>query len=189
MIAFLSSAGTLDQRKGFDLLVKGMHEVRAEFPNARVLVVGPTPDSNQLPRDLSIIPLGPVHGDNELVKAYSDADVLAVPSREDNMPLTAMEAHMCGRPVVAFNIGGLSDIVQHGETGFLASPLDPTDFSLGIIQALTDAHSLQEWGANARQRAKNQWGYEAVAREYTFVYERVLDSFDSSQHSDPSTSV
>ena len=189
LIAFFSSAGALDPRKGFDLLVKSMHEVRAKFPNAKVLFVGPKPDSSQLPADLNIIPLGPVRGDNELVKAYSAADVLAVPSREDNMPLTAMEAHMCGRPVVAFNVGGLSDIVQHGETGFLASPLDPSDFSLGITQALSDADSPQQWGANARQRAKTYWGHEAVAREYGIAYERVLDSFHKNQHPHQNPSV
>jgi len=109
-----------------------------------------------------------------LALAYSAADVLAVPSREDNMPLTAMEAQMSGRPVVAFNIGGLPDIVRHNETGFLARPLDTTHLATGILRSLSATHAGKEWGKTARQRALATWGSQGVASKYIEIYQNLL---------------
>ena len=173
-IAFLASAGITDERKGFDLLASALPQVRGDFPDVQVLVVGPAPERNQLPPGIDVIGIGQAHGDDALVRSYCAADVLAVPSREDNMPLTAMEAHMTGRPVVAFNIGGLPDIVAHRETGFLAPPLDAHNLGLGLSEALANARSSNSWGEQARERALRTWSFNAVADEYLNVYRQVL---------------
>ena len=60
---------------------------------------------------------------------YSAADVMVIPSRQDNLPNTGLEAHACGTPVVAFNTGGLPDIVDDRVTGALAEPFDPASLS------------------------------------------------------------
>jgi glycosyltransferase involved in cell wall biosynthesis len=174
IIAFFSSAGVQDKRKGYDLLAEAMRHVQVEYPDVCLLVVGPKSRPQQGFPDPGVLELGPAHGDHDLTLAYSAADVLAVPSREDNMPLTAMEAQMSGRPVVAFNIGGLPDIVHHNETGFLARPLDTTHFATGILRSLSATHSGQEWGKTARQRAVATWGSQGVASKYIEIYQNLL---------------
>jgi hypothetical protein len=64
--------------------------------------------------------------------------VFVIPSRQDNLPNTGLEAHACGTPVVAFAAGGLVDIVDHHITGVLAEPFDPLSLAAAIRWVLED---------------------------------------------------
>lgn len=172
MVLFLSSGGTHDQRKGFDLLDQALAEVLQNAPDLRLLVVGPKDERRTHAGGVPIIWFGSVSTNEQLRDLYSAADVTAVPSREDNMPLTAMEAQSCGRPVVAFRVGGLADIVDHGKTGHLAEPRDTKGLAQGLIEALNEAGPT--WGAQARLRAEHLWSPRVVVCEYLKVYEQAL---------------
>lgn len=173
-IGFLASAGISDQRKGFDLLMETMDGVGRQFPEVQIMVVGPKPSPKVTPADANVHFVGSLNGDANLTSAYGACDVLAVPSREDNMPLTAMEAQISGRPVVGFSIGGLPDIVEHRVTGYLATPWDTDDLATGLRQALEDSLAGDSWGTSARERGMSIWGYERVALRYLELYEQVL---------------
>ena len=174
MILFLSSAGTKDARKGFDLLEAALPAVHKAVPNVRLLVVGPKDDERSRIAGVPVIWFGGVEGNDELCALYSAADVTVVPSREDNMPLTAMEAQTCGRAVVGFHIGGLPDIVVNHQTGYLATPGDAEDLGVGLIQALQDSFDESTWGVAARARAESTWSVPIVVRKYQDVYEGAL---------------
>jgi glycosyltransferase involved in cell wall biosynthesis len=117
---------------------------------------------------------GPLHGDGLLCTFYGSADVLAVPSREDNMPLTAMEAQACGRSVVGFAIGGLPDIVAHDATGYLAPEGDTESLAAGLAEALSDASAGDVWGQAARARALATWSGAVVVQQYVDAYARAM---------------
>lgn len=167
-LLFLASAGIGDQRKGFDLLEEALTQVEKHIPDLQLLVAGPRVKDYQAPKGLDITWLGELHGNEALRTAYCSADVIVAPSREDNMPLTAMEAQTCGRPVVAFNIGGLPDIVSHLQSGYLATPFDTDDLAQGITQALEKA---EESGERARAKATAEWSPEVVVTRYRELYE------------------
>lgn len=172
LVLFLSSGGTHDQRKGFDLLEQALPEVLRHVPNLHLLAVGPKDERRTHAGGVPILWFGSVSTNEQLRDLYAAADVTAVPSREDNMPLTAMEAQSCGRPVVAFRVGGLADIVDHGETGHLAEPHDTKGLAQGLVAALSGAGL--RWGAQARLRAEQLWSPRVVVREYLTVYEQAL---------------
>lgn len=174
LVLFLASAGVHDARKGFDLLEQALPAVRQAHPELAVVAVGPVDASYASPSGTRIIWQGPVQGHAALRLLYCAADVTAVPSREDNMPLTAMEATTCGRPVVAFDIGGLPDIVRHQETGYLAAPFDTAQLAEGLIQAVSDSQHEQRWSREARDHAVATWSARAVVPQYREIYGEAL---------------
>jgi glycosyltransferase involved in cell wall biosynthesis len=173
-IAFLASAGVSDRRKGFDLLERALPAVLDAHPETRLVVAGPAEPGRPRVAGVPVTWLGPLHGDPALRTLYGAADVLAVPSREDNMPLTAMEAQTCGRAVVAFAIGGLPDIVAHQETGYLAPPDDLESLAQGLVDAISQAQAGDRWGAAARSRALSTWSGPVVAQQYLDAYAQAM---------------
>ena len=173
-ILFLASAGIHDHRKGFDLLEMVLPEVRKRFPGLRLIIAGPKDDAYVNPIGVDAVWIGQLNEDDALKTAYCAADVVAVPSREDNMPLTAMEAQTCGRPVVAFRIGGLVDIIDDQVTGILVEPGNTAVLSDALVTALDDALGSDRMGTTARERAVEIWSPAKVISQYLDLYETVL---------------
>jgi len=100
--------------------------------------------------------------------------VLVIPSRQDNLPNTGLEAHACGTPVVAFNTGGLPDIVEDEETGALAEPLDPCSLAVKIAWIMENSQRKQQLAVAARKRAEQLWNEARIAGMYARIYEQAL---------------
>ena len=120
--------------------------------------------------------MGPVQDDAVMATLYSAGDVMIVPSRQDNLPNTAIEAMACGTPVVAFNLGGLPDIVDHGRSGWLAVPTDLEGLSKGITWLLSDGHRLNDMSVAARDSAVKKFSAAIVAERYLSVYADAIAS-------------
>ena len=99
---------------------------------------------------------------------------MVIPSRQDNFPNTGLEASACGTPVVAFNIGGIPDIVEDRVTGALADPFEPSSLAAAICWVLEDDQRLQALGAATRQKARQLWNSSRVAGLYAEVYEQAI---------------
>jgi len=173
ILLFLASAGIHDQRKGWDLLEESLNDP-ALATRVHVIVVGPKPTEleQQKIKENSrhqITFYGEARGDQELVDLYAQADITVVPSREDNMPITAMESQSCGTPVVAFRIGGLPDIVDPVTSGYLADPEDPHDLAYGIEQVLQ--RNLRE---STRAHALATWSPDVVVPQLLDIYSEAL---------------
>ena len=163
--------GGQDPRKGFDLLLDALAKLQGEIANLQLVVFGQLAPRQSLALELPIHYVGRLHDDISLRAVYCAADVLAVPSRQEVFGQTASEAHACGTPVVAFNTGGLLDIVEHQRTRYLARAFDTEDLAAGIRWVLGTGGSLRK---NARRRAVELFAYPVVAAQYKAVYQRAL---------------
>lgn len=174
LIAFTSSSGISDERKGWHLLEQALPRVRDRFPNVTVMVIGQSDPGQQARVTEKVIWMGQVQDESQMARLLQAADVVAVPSTADNLPMTACEAQSVGRAVVAFSIGGLPDTVDHLTTGYLAQPFDVMEYAEGLRMAIEDARGRNHWGSNARERAKSRWSPDIVVQKYLDLYEQVL---------------
>jgi len=128
--------------------------------------------------DVSQLPF-PVHelniitSQDELAEIYCLADVFVTPSVEDNLPNTVMEALACGTPVVAFNTGGIPEMVDHLQNGYLAELGSATDLANGLYEILY-AVNADELAENARDKVLRDFNNKTVADQYIKLYRSLL---------------
>jgi glycosyltransferase involved in cell wall biosynthesis len=188
LLLFGAIDGTHDPRKGFDLLLAALNHLRDEVPGLELMVFGQSPHKPPPELNFPVHYTGYLHDNISLRLLYSASDAMVIPSRQDNLPNTGVEAHACGTPVVAFNIGGLSDIVTHRKTGYLAKALDTEDLAAGIRWVIQEQKTprtvnhqkngldgLPWLSANARKKALEYFSYSVVAQKYIELYREVIN--------------
>lgn len=175
LMLFGAMGGTTAFHKGFDLLVGALENLRGNPSMARLelVVFGQLAPMTPLVQGLSTHYVGHLYDDLTLRTLYSAADVMVVPSRQEAFGQTASEAHACGTPVVAFNTGGLPDIVEHQHTGYLAKAFDIEDLAFGIEWVLSH-RKVNRLGELARQRAVAHFDQKVVAKQYQQFYAQLL---------------
>lgn len=179
--ARLLFVGRLNEQKGLELLLDAMARMsnRAELD---VVGDGPARDAlRQHATTLGIEEQVRWHGalpQPRLVDFYREATALVVPSVNEGLGLVAVEAQLCETPVVAFDSGGLADIIDDGYTGYLVPPGDVAALAARLDTLLTD-HSRHEIGRAGRQSALARYSPESVARRYAQLYRSVLETFDA----------
>ncbi len=159
-------------------VVKIFHKLRQEGHAIKLLLVGDGPDRvpvEHLARELDVYEHIRFMGKQEAVQdILSIADVFIMPSGSETFGLAALEAMSCSVPVVASNIGGLPELVLHGETGFLC-PLGNIDaFSERIRQIITNDELQQTMGAAARKRTVECFSTERIIPMYEAFYEKTI---------------
>jgi glycosyltransferase involved in cell wall biosynthesis len=177
LLLFGALGGDEDPRKGFDLLRDALQHLRGhgdglDLNGLELIVFGQLAPSQETPLGFPVRHTGYLHDDDTLRLLYSAADAVAVPSRLEAFGQTASEAHACATPVVAFNTGGLADIVAHRQTGYLAEPFDVQDLATGIEWVLGARANGQDLGSAARERACRLWDSPVVAQQYAKLYAR-----------------
>lgn len=134
------------------------------------------------PKQMNGIPVtevGRINDDNTLGMLYSAADVFVTPSMMDNLPNTIMEAMSCGTPCVAFNVGGIPDMIESEENGFLAQPFDSRELAEGLIWTLADSERHYALCQSAREKVVGCFTPEIVAAKYRLLYDHIISSSSS----------
>jgi glycosyltransferase involved in cell wall biosynthesis len=139
--------GAFTPEKGQDVAIEAAMLLSERMPHLRVILAGE--GSPAAPPDARVLFPGFVADRNEFFAAL---DLFIMPSRSEGWGLAAAEALAHGIPVVASHTGGLPEIVEHGETGWLVQPNDPRALASAIADAASDAHRLQGMAAKARSR-------------------------------------
>jgi glycosyltransferase involved in cell wall biosynthesis len=175
LVLFGAPSGLKDSRKGGDLALAALRHLAAQGKGPDGLIVfGQSAPASSAELPLPTRFLGRLHDDLSLVLAYSAADVFLMPSRMEAFGQTASEALACGTPVVAFDAGGLPDIVTHQETGWLAKPFEPESMAEGISWLLADAERLERCSRHARESAELRFDQTVVGERYAALYREIL---------------
>lgn len=105
---------------------------------------------------------------------YSAADFVIVPSLQENLSYTIMESLSSGTPVIAFDVGGNSDLIKDNINGFLIKNISPEALREKIIYALS-VKNYQQLSENARKFVEENFSYEIIAKKYLNLYNRLMD--------------
>jgi glycosyltransferase involved in cell wall biosynthesis len=156
------------------LLREALRHLRDQRCDLHLAIFGQS--APKIPEDLGfpVHYLGHLYDDLSLRILYSAADVMVIPSRQDNLPNTGVESLACGTPVVAFDTCGLPDIVNHRVTGYLARAFDSEDLAAGIEWVLGDSSRHYDLSRNARAQAVERFSESVIVPQYLTVYEMAI---------------
>lgn len=171
--------GRLVHDKGFHTAVEAFASIRQRFPAARLTIAGDGPDRpvlEGLVRALGLEEAVRFTGwvsPEDVPATINRSSVVIMPSREESFGLVALESGLMGRPVVASRVGGLPEVVRHGETGFTVSRDDPQAFADAALRLLEDPDRARRFGEAGRKRGLAIFSLERYVDEYDALYRRL----------------
>jgi glycosyltransferase involved in cell wall biosynthesis len=183
IILFGSLRATGDKRKGFHLLQPALQQLsQSDWKDKLELVIfGDSQPKNPPEFGFNAQYLGTLSDDLSLAIVYSAADVFVLPSTQENLPNTVMEAIACGTPCVTFNIGGMPDMIEHQKNGYLAQPYKIEDLARGIAWVLENKERHEKLSHCARKKAEQEFTLQIQARRYLSLYTEIMNGGDLKQ--------
>lgn len=172
--------GRLNRQKGIEMLLHAL--ARVPDVNVSLDVVGDGDDRAALEALATGLQLGTRvrwHGaqpQERLADFYRAATALVVPSVGEGLGLVAVEAHLCDAPVIAFDSGGLPDVVQQDRTGILVKEIDAAALAAAMAALLERGDRGASLGAAGRMHALSTFAPESVARRYADIYRSAIAS-------------
>ena len=177
--------GRLIERKGVRYLVQALGMLRSRM-DARLDIIGDGPERpclEQLARELGLDGVVAFRGrvsDEELRRAYAGSDAFVLPSvldaRQDTegLGVVLLEAMNYSVPVIASDIGGITDIVEHEQTGLLVPPGDEVALAAALTRVLGDRALARKLGDAGRERLRNEFSWDHIVARWEGVYARAL---------------
>lgn len=162
-LLFAAMRVTNNPIKGFSHFVNAVKKLPKE--EYQVLLLGESVGEQSLKEQLGmqIVSTGFIDNAEILCDIYNVADLLVAPSLQENYSNTVLESLACATPVVAFNVGGMSDLIESGYNGYLAHLRDAEDLYHGILQV---EKNRKEYGINARERVLRNNSFSVIANKY-----------------------
>jgi len=169
-IFFAVFGNSKDKRKGIDLLIKSLNLID---PNLFELVIA---SKNKFDKSykFNIKNLDYIDSEKQLSDIYNICDIVVLPSRLDNLPNVALEAQSCGKPLIAYNVGGLSDIITNNYNGFLIEPFNHVLFSKKLQKLIRSKNLRYNFSKNAHKFSKKKWSHKIIKRKYVSELNNLL---------------
>ena len=160
-----------DSNKGFKILLQALSIIDSN--NFTLAVFG-----NKIKLDLKdysfkIIDLGKIYDEKLLIDVYSSADFIVVPSLQENFSNIILESMSCSLPVIAFNVGGNSDLILHKINGYLCKNISYQDLADGIDWML-HTKKLENLSTSSRKYVEENFTYKKISSKYLNAYKKIL---------------
>ena len=172
--------GRLVPQKGIEYLIRAVPQIARRYPNSKFIIVG----EGWLRGHLEYIARSTGHQwkitftgwiqDQELIALLNSADALVVPSIYEPFGIVALEGMAAGVPVVASDVGGLAEIVEHEHTGILAYSRSPESIAWAVGRVLSDPDHSKEMVQNAQEMVQKTYSWEAIAMKTAKIYKEVV---------------
>jgi len=176
---FIGTAGRLIPQKGIEYFLMAASEVLKEFPTLLFGIVGEGLHRSALEglmRDLdierSVVFTGPRA---DMPNVYASFDIFVLPSLEEGMPMTVLEALASGLPVIATKVGAVAKLVFPNQTGILVQPSEAGGLSAALISLIRDPELRARLGQNGRSLVQNEYSSSVMAQRYQRLYEGLLN--------------
>jgi len=171
------SLGRLDDRKGFDSVIRCIPRIREKFSDIVYVIAGKGSQKAELESLIARLDLqnyvrlaGPI-SDEAVIDYMAACDIFAMPNKEtadwsvEGFGIVLLEANCCGKPVVAGRSGGVTDAVEHNKTGILVDPYNLKDIEAALVKLLEKPELAAKLGRQGRQRAEKHFKWTTVAEK------------------------
>jgi len=162
-----------DERKGFKYLAEACEIIKKKYPDVAekmgLVVVGGKSETIQSEVVIPVYSVDYVSNEKDMVAIYNASDIYVTPSLQDNLPNTIVESMACGIPCVGFNIGGIPEMIDHKQNGYVAEYQNADDFANGILWTLDDSRHKQ-LSVSAYDKAISTYSESSVAEQYCKIY-------------------
>jgi len=179
LILFGAMSSTSDHRKGFHLLQPALLKLSQNgwADRIEVIIFGASKPQKTLEIGFKVHYLGKLKDEISLALVYAAADLFIAPSIQDNLPNTIMESLSCGTPCVAFGVGGIPDMIEHKQNGYLAKPFDIDDLAQGITWVLENQERWYLLSKRSREKVEQEFTLEIQAKKYLKLYHSLVRTF------------
>ncbi|MCH7699665.1 MAG: glycosyltransferase [Chloroflexi bacterium] len=182
-VPVVGTVARLSREKGLDVLVRAVAQLSSDGRTLRLLLVGDGPERRKLERladQLGIGELTEFRGEvphDDVPAVLAELDVFAMPSLAEGFGVAALEAAATGLPVVASDVHGIPDVVEHLHTGLLVPPANPGALAGVLTKLLDDAALRQELGTAGRAFVKEHYRWQDNAQQMERLYQDLLQTF------------
>ena len=179
LIVIFAAANIQDDRKGFLYLLKSLSIMKQKHPTLdekiELLILGSFKEEAK-----AVLPYpahfpGYISNSSSMAEYYALSDLFITPSIEDNLPNTIMESMSCGVPAIAFDTGGISDMIHHLHNGYLAKLKSSEDMAEGISILLTNDSLRNKFSEESRKLVLEKFSFGIVTQQYQSVFKKCLE--------------
>lgn len=168
----------LSEVKGQDILIKAMKTVHEQIADAKLIIAGEGKTESllrkmvkefQLERNVLFYPLT-----HKSVKILPLLDIFVMPSRQEGLGISIMEAQAVGVPVIASRVGGIPSLIEEGRTGFLVEPEDPIALGQTILMVLRDPDRLARVASAGREFIRTNHSADLMVEKALTLYKTII---------------
>lgn len=173
-LILFGAAKTTNKRKGIDYFINACLELRQTSSTAIGIVL--YGKDSELLKDRFTLPtfsLGYIQSEKEIIQLYNAVDLFALPSLEENLPNSIVEAMACGVPCVGFEIGGIPELIDHLHNGYIAKYKSSTDLAQGLKWVLENNEN-SALSQEARRKVVDSFSESKVAQKYISLYNSII---------------
>ncbi len=166
--------GRIWDYKGLQYLIEAEPLITQQAPDARIVIAGQGESFDKYEQMMVHKERFIVHNyyipDEMVARLFETASVVALPYIEASQSAVLAIAYAFGKPVVASAVGGIPEVVQHGETGLLVPPRDTSALAEAIVTLLQDRDLREKMGRKAREKAESELSWATIARQTLRAY-------------------